>query len=108
MHTGAGPVHPTPPHPTPPHPTPPHPTPTQPSSYTRTQVLEGFKSGRFNCLVATSIGEEGLDIPQVCMCVCVGGYLVEIVFAWHQVLHLLHLMWTADIRSGSGLVLGLG
>lgn len=29
------------------------------------QVIEQFKSGEINLLVATSIGEEGLDIPEV-------------------------------------------
>jgi len=29
------------------------------------QVLEEFKQGKINVLVATSIGEEGLDIPEV-------------------------------------------
>ena len=28
-------------------------------------VLEDFRNGNLNCLVATSIGEEGLDIPSV-------------------------------------------
>ena len=29
------------------------------------QVVKAFKNGDFNTLVATSIGEEGLDIGQV-------------------------------------------
>ena len=29
------------------------------------KVLTDFRSGAFNTLVATCIGEEGLDIPQV-------------------------------------------
>lgn len=29
------------------------------------QVLEDFKAGACNVLVATCIGEEGLDIPEV-------------------------------------------
>ncbi len=29
------------------------------------QMLESFKSGEFNCLVATSVAEEGIDIPSV-------------------------------------------
>ncbi len=29
------------------------------------QVLADFRAGLFNTLVATCIGEEGLDIPQV-------------------------------------------
>ncbi|KAI3429818.1 hypothetical protein D9Q98_010131 [Chlorella vulgaris] len=33
-------------------------------------VLDGFRNGAFNCLVATCIGEEGLDIPQVDLIVC--------------------------------------
>jgi len=32
-------------------------------------TLDAFKSGALNCLVATSIAEEGLDIPQVDMVV---------------------------------------
>ena len=28
-------------------------------------IIESFKEGKINCLVATSIGEEGLDIPEV-------------------------------------------
>jgi ERCC4-related helicase len=29
-------------------------------------VLSEFRDGKFNTLVATCIGEEGLDIPEVC------------------------------------------
>jgi len=29
------------------------------------QLLEDFKEGKFNVLVASSVGEEGLDIPEV-------------------------------------------
>ena len=29
------------------------------------QMLDDFRAGLFNVLVATSIGEEGLDIPRV-------------------------------------------
>lgn len=29
------------------------------------QIIEDFKTGKYNCLVSTSIGEEGLDIPKV-------------------------------------------
>lgn len=29
------------------------------------KVIDGFKAGEFNVLLATCIGEEGLDIPQV-------------------------------------------
>ena len=31
------------------------------------KVLTDFRAGAFNTLVATCIGEEGLDIPQACM-----------------------------------------
>jgi ATP-dependent DNA helicase MPH1 len=34
------------------------------------ETIERFKSGSFNVLVATSIGEEGLDIGQVDLIVC--------------------------------------
>jgi len=29
------------------------------------EVLDNFKSGKFSCLIATSVAEEGLDIPSV-------------------------------------------
>ena len=31
----------------------------------QTSVLDSFRNGEFNILVATSIAEEGLDIPEV-------------------------------------------
>jgi ATP-dependent DNA helicase MPH1 len=31
-------------------------------------VLNGFTNGQYNVLVATCIGEEGLDIPEVSYC----------------------------------------
>ncbi|EGS17949.1 ATP-dependent DNA helicase-like protein [Thermochaetoides thermophila DSM 1495] len=34
------------------------------------ETIEKFKSGQFNVLVATSIGEEGLDIGQVDLIIC--------------------------------------
>jgi len=33
----------------------------------QTDVLQRFRDGGFNTLVCTSIGEEGLDIGEVCM-----------------------------------------
>lgn len=38
---------------------------TSPSCVWGVQVLADFRAGKFNTLVATCIGEEGLDIPQV-------------------------------------------
>ncbi|KAK9237457.1 P-loop containing nucleoside triphosphate hydrolase protein [Lipomyces kononenkoae] len=34
------------------------------------RILKDFKAGKYNTLVATSIGEEGLDIGQVDMIIC--------------------------------------
>ena len=34
------------------------------------QVVKRFKNGEFNVLVATSIGEEGLDIGEIDRIVC--------------------------------------
>lgn len=34
------------------------------------EAIENFKAGQFNVLVATSIGEEGLDIGQVDLIIC--------------------------------------
>lgn len=34
------------------------------------QVIKEFKAGKFNVLVSTSIGEEGLDIGEIDMIVC--------------------------------------
>ncbi|KUI66390.1 ATP-dependent DNA helicase MPH1 [Cytospora mali] len=34
------------------------------------ETIENFKAGKFNVLVATSIGEEGLDIGQVDLIIC--------------------------------------
>jgi len=34
------------------------------------QVIKKFKEGMYNVLVATSIGEEGLDIGEVDMVIC--------------------------------------
>jgi ATP-dependent DNA helicase MPH1 len=34
------------------------------------QVLDQFKGGAGNVLVATSIGEEGLDIGEIDMVIC--------------------------------------
>jgi Fanconi anemia group M protein len=33
------------------------------------EILEDFRMGKYNCLVSTSVGEEGLDIPKVDMVV---------------------------------------
>ncbi|KAJ9661023.1 3'-5' DNA helicase [Neophaeococcomyces mojaviensis] len=37
---------------------------------TQTEMIKKFKAGTFNTLVATSIGEEGLDIGEVDLIVC--------------------------------------
>lgn len=34
------------------------------------EVIDDFKSGKFNTLIATSIGEEGLDIGEVDLIIC--------------------------------------
>lgn len=34
------------------------------------QVIQKFKTGEFNLLVSTSIGEEGLDIGEIDLIVC--------------------------------------
>ncbi|KAH8725310.1 hypothetical protein GQ44DRAFT_707504 [Phaeosphaeriaceae sp. PMI808] len=34
------------------------------------EIIEQFKSGKFNTLIATSIGEEGLDIGEVDLIIC--------------------------------------
>lgn len=34
------------------------------------QVIQRFKSGEFNVLVSTSIGEEGLDIGEIDVIIC--------------------------------------
>ena len=34
------------------------------------EVIEHFRTGRFNTLIATSIGEEGLDIGDVDLIIC--------------------------------------
>ena len=39
-------------------------------------VLEEFHMGAFNTLVATCIGEEGLDIPAVDLIVCCDRFVV--------------------------------
>ncbi|GMH32811.1 hypothetical protein BSKO_00645 [Bryopsis sp. KO-2023] len=37
------------------------------------RILQDFRDGKFNTLVATCIGEEGLDIPEVSLIVCYDG-----------------------------------
>lgn len=37
---------------------------------TQKELIENFKKGKFNTLVATSIGEEGLDIGEVDLIIC--------------------------------------
>lgn len=32
--------------------------------------MHAFRSGEFNCLVATQVAEEGLDVPEVDLIVC--------------------------------------
>ncbi|KAK5949662.1 3'-5' DNA helicase [Knufia fluminis] len=36
----------------------------------QTEVIQQFKSGKYNTIVATSIGEEGLDIGEVDLIIC--------------------------------------
>jgi ATP-dependent DNA helicase MPH1 len=37
---------------------------------TVSQVIKDFKEGKYNVIVSTSIGEEGLDIGEVDIIVC--------------------------------------
>lgn len=39
-------------------------------SNTRNKTINRFKAGEFNVLVATSIGEEGLDIGEIDLIAC--------------------------------------
>jgi hypothetical protein len=44
--------------------------PSTPPNLPRIQTIKRFKAGEFNTLVATSIGEEGLDIGEVDLIIC--------------------------------------
>lgn len=39
-------------------------SPTPPSQRDQQEVIQKFRNGTLNLLVATSVAEEGLDIPQ--------------------------------------------
>lgn len=39
-------------------------------SFKKLQVIEQFRSGGYNTLVSTCVGEEGLDIGEVDLIVC--------------------------------------
>jgi ERCC4-related helicase len=41
------------------------------------QVLQAYRDGEFNVLLATCIGQEGLDIPQVRTCLVSLGVKLE-------------------------------
>ena len=45
------------------------PIPTPPATH-HLNCLQKFRSGEYNILVATSIGEEGLDIVEVDLVIC--------------------------------------
>lgn len=47
------------------------------------QVIQKFKNGDYNVLVATSIGEEGLDIGDIDLIICydTSSSPVRMVFA---------------------------
>jgi ATP-dependent DNA helicase MPH1 len=53
------------------------------------QLIKKFKAGEFNVLVATSIGEEGLDIGEVDLIVCYDAQKTPIrmvnIFAYRKV-----------------------
>jgi ERCC4-related helicase len=48
----------------------------------RSQVLDRFKAGEGNVLVATSIGEEGLDIGEIDMVICYDAQKTPIRMVW--------------------------
>ena len=37
---------------------------------TQIRVIRDFKAGKYNTLIATCVGEEGLDIGEVDMIIC--------------------------------------
>ena len=45
-------------------------------------VLADFRRGDFNVLVATSIGEEGLDIPAVDLIICCDRSASGVHWVW--------------------------
>ncbi len=59
------------------------------------QTLECFVSGKFNVLVATSVAEEGLDLPA---CQLVVRKQLQPTFALH--------MWRAQLIQGYSLACG--
>jgi excinuclease UvrABC helicase subunit UvrB len=47
-------------------------------------VIKKFKDGEYNVLVATSIGEEGLDIGEIDMIVCYDAQKTPIRMVGHS------------------------
>lgn len=51
------------------------------------KVIDEFKAGKFNTLVCTSIGEEGLDIGEVDFIVCYDSHKAPIKMVRSSSIH---------------------
>lgn len=70
------------------------------------QVVQKFKAGEFNVLVATSIGEEGLDIGEVDLIVCYDAQKTPIRMVMHHLLprNFIHKYLCNSSKDWEGLV----